>query len=220
MRFNPPHVSTPRPFIREAGSVVGHGLADPEIAHRFLRDVMPLHDQLYRVARRMTRNHSDAEDLLQDTLVRAFTGFGGYQEGNLRAWLTTIMTHTAISTHRRRERRPTEVLTADISEVTPGIGRKASNHGPSAETCFLDPLPSDRTLTALRQLPEATQKVLYYADVEGRRYSEIADILGVPLGTVMSRIHRGRQRMRHLLTAAEQHVPAEPDVSSNEPRVA
>jgi RNA polymerase sigma-70 factor (ECF subfamily) len=194
---------------------------DPDTTERFLRDVMPLHDQLHYAARRMTRNRSDAEDLVQDTLARAFAGFERYRHGNLRAWLMTIMTNTAISAHRRQQRRPTEVLTADIPESTPGTRHGPPNRWRSAEMCLLDSMPSDRTLTALRQLPRTGQEVLYYADVEGLRYTEIAGILCVPLGTVMSRVHRARQRLRYLLTAVpEQHASAEPDVSCNEPRVA
>jgi RNA polymerase sigma-70 factor (ECF subfamily) len=164
----------------------------------------------------MTRNHSDAEDLVQDTLIRAFTGFSRYQHGNLHAWLMTIMTNTAINTHRSRQRHPTEVLTANLPEA-PTMRHGASSHWRSPEKCLLESVPSDRTLTALRQLPNAGQVVLYYADVEGLRYSEIADILGVPVGTVMSRIHRARQRLRHLLTAAGQ--PTSADVSRDAARV-
>ncbi len=199
---------------------VAAGHVDPEIAQRFLRDVMPLHDQLHRVARRMTRNRSDAEDLVQDTVVRAFASFSGYREGNLRAWLMTIMTNTAISTHRRRQLRP-EVLTADITEATVGAYNGFPNHSRSAEMCVLDSLSSDHILTALRQLPMAGQEVLYYAHVEGLRYTEIADILGIPIGTVMSRAHRARQRLRRLLTSVtEQHAPVKVDPSCNAPRVA
>jgi RNA polymerase sigma-70 factor (ECF subfamily) len=96
--------------METTGAAARH--ANPELAQRFLRDVMPLHDQLHSAARRMTRNSSDAEALMQDTLIRAFTGFSGYQHGNLHAWLMTIMTNTAINTHRSRQRRPTEVLTS------------------------------------------------------------------------------------------------------------
>jgi RNA polymerase sigma-70 factor, ECF subfamily len=200
--------------MQTTGADVRH--ANPELAQRFLVDVMPLHDQLQRAARRMTRNSSDAEDLVQDTLIRAFTGFSGYQPGNLHAWLMTIMTNTAINTHRSRQRRPTEVLTADLPEPPP-MRHGASSHWRSPESCLLDSVPSDRTLTALRQLPDVGQVVLYYADVEGLRYSEIADILGVPLGTVMSRIHRARQRLRHLLSAAGQLAFA--DVSRDAARL-
>jgi len=136
----------------------------------------------------MTRNSSDAEDLVQDQLIRAFTGFSGYQHGNLHAWLMTIMTNTAINTHRSRQRRPTEVLTADLPK-SPTIRNGGSSHRRCPEKCLLESVPSDRTLTALRQLPKA--------DMEGLRYSKVADILGLPVGTVMSGIHRARQRLRH-----------------------
>jgi RNA polymerase sigma-70 factor (ECF subfamily) len=190
--------------------------ANPELAQRFLRDVLPLHDQLHRAAHRMTHNSSDAEDLVQDTLIRAFTGFSGYQHGNLHAWLMTIMTNTAINTHRSRQRRPTKVLTADLPE-SPTMRHGASSHWRSPEKCLLESVPADRTLTALRQLPNAGQVVLYYAEVGGLRYSEIADILGVPVGSVMSRIDRARQRLRHLLNAAG--LPTSVDVSRDAARV-
>jgi RNA polymerase sigma-70 factor, ECF subfamily len=201
--------------MEPTGAAARH--ANPELAQRFVRDVMPLHDQLHRAARRMTRNSSDAEDLVQDTLMRAFTGFSGYQPGNVHAWLMTIMTNTAISTHRARQRRPTEVLSADLPE-SPTMRHGASSHWRSPEQCLLESVPSDRTLTALHQLPNASQVVLYYAAVEGLRYNEIADILGIPLGTVMSRLHRARRRLRHLLTATRQ--PTSADVSRDAARVA
>ena len=108
----------------------------------------------------MTRNSSDAEDLVQDQLIRAFTGFSGYQHGNLHAWLMTIMTNTAINTHRSRQRRPTEVLTADHPE-SPTMRHGASGHWHSPVKCLLESVPSDRTLTALRQLPNAGRVVPY-----------------------------------------------------------
>jgi RNA polymerase sigma-70 factor, ECF subfamily len=187
---------------------------DEQTAQRFLREVMPLHDHLYRVARRMTRNHTDAEDLLQDTLVRAFASFGAYQDGNLGAWLRTIMTNSAINTYRRKQLRP-EVLTGDIAQSAAGLRHAASHHSRSAEMCVLDSMPSDQMLAALGRLPTTGQEVLYYADVEGLRYSDIADLLGVPLGTVMSRIHRARRRLRDVLTKT-----ASTDTSVNLPRVA
>src|SRR6476659_480715 len=122
----------------------------------------------------------------------------------------TIMTNTAINTHRSRQRRPTKVLTADLPE-SPTMRHGASSHWRSPEKCLLESMPADRTLTALRQLPNAGQVVLSYAEVGGLRYSEIADILGVPAGSVMSRIHRARQRLRHRLSAAG--LPTSADVS-------
>ena len=113
-----------------------------------------------------------------------------------------------IDTHRSRQRRPTEVLTADFPE-TPTTRHEVPSHWRSPERCLLESVPSERTLTALRQLSNAARVVLYYADVEGLRYNEIADILGVPVGTVMSRIHRARGRLRHLLTAAAQPASAD-----------
>src|SRR6476619_2299631 len=122
--------------------------ANPELAQLFLRDVLPLHDQLHRAARRMTHNSSDAEDLVQDTLIRAFTGFSAYQHGNLHAWLMTIMTNTAINTHRSRQRRPTKELTADLPE-SPTMRHGASSPWRSPEKCLLGSVLADNVLLAI-----------------------------------------------------------------------
>jgi RNA polymerase sigma-70 factor (ECF subfamily) len=162
---------------------------------RFVRDVLPLVDQLYRAALRYTRRPADAEDLVQETMVKAYTGFHGYRDGsNVRAWLFRIMTNIWISSYRSAQRRVEEVLSADVAEVWPTAGGN-----PSAELAVLEEMGDDEVRDALQALPEAQRLVVYYADVEGFRYKEIAEILDVPLGTVMSRLHRGRANLRALL---------------------
>ena len=163
-------------------------------AARFIKDVMPLVDQLYRAALRYTRTTADAEDLVQETMVKAYAGFHSFTAGtNLRAWLFRIMTNTWITSYRTAQRRPDEVLAADVTEVRSSAG------APSAELAALDAMGDDEVLDALRALPEGQRLVVYYADVEGLRYKEIATVLDMPVGTVMSRLHRGRNNLRALL---------------------
>ena len=160
----------------------------------FIRDVLPLIDQLYRAALRYTRTPADAEDLVQETMAKAYAGFHSFRAGtNLRAWLYRIMTNTWISSYRTAQRRPDEVLSADVTDV------RLSAATPSAELAALDAMGDDEVLDALRALPEGQRMVVYYADVEGFRYKEIAAIMDMPLGTVMSRLHRGRRNLRALL---------------------
>ncbi len=161
----------------------------------FVRDVLPLVDQLYRAARRYTRSAADGEDLLQETMVKAYAGFHTFNTGtNLRAWLFRILTNTWISSYRAAQRRPDEVLAADVADVWPRVARNQS-----AELAVLEAMGDEDVMAALQALPEGQRLVVYYADVEGFRYKEIAAILDVPLGTVMSRLHRGRANLRALL---------------------
>jgi RNA polymerase sigma-70 factor, ECF subfamily len=162
---------------------------------RFVRDVLPLVDQLYRAARRYTRSAADAEDLVQETMVKAYAGFHLFRAGtNVRAWLFRIMTNTWISSYRTAQRRVDEVLAADVTDVQPNAGG-----GQSAELAALEAMGDEEVRDAPQALPEGQRLVVYYADVEGFRYKEIAEILDVPLGTVMSRLHRGRANLRALL---------------------
>jgi RNA polymerase sigma-70 factor, ECF subfamily len=168
-------------------------LDDPSA--RFIRDVLPLVDQLYRAALRYTRRPADAEDLVQETMVKAYSGFHHFTDGtNVRAWLFRILTNAWISSYRSTQRRPDEVLAADVAEVWPSAAKN-----PSAELAVLEAMGDEDVRDALQALPEAQRLVVYYADVEGFRYKEIAEILDVPLGTVMSRLHRGRANLRRLL---------------------
>jgi RNA polymerase sigma-70 factor, ECF subfamily len=165
-------------------------------AARFINDAMPLVDQLYRAARRYTRTAADAEDLVQETMVKAYAGFHSFTAGtNVRAWLFRIMTNTWITSYRTAQRRVDEVLAADVTEVRSNAARH-----PSAELTVLEAMGDDEVRDALQALPEGQRLVVYYGDVEGFRYKEIAEILDMPLGTVMSRLHRGRKNLRALLT--------------------
>jgi RNA polymerase sigma-70 factor, ECF subfamily len=179
-----------KPTCDSGATVVA--IDDP--AALFIKDVLPLVDQLYRGALRYTRTTADAEDLVQETMAKAYAGFHSFTEGsNLRAWLFRIMTNTWITSYRTAQRRPDEVLAADVTDV------RSSTATPSAELAALDAMGDDEVLDALRTLPEGQRLVVYYADVEGFRYKEIAAILDMPVGTVMSRLHRGRKNLRALL---------------------
>ena len=166
-----------------------------DVSARFVRDVLPLTDQLYRAALRYTRRPADAEDLVQETMLKAYNGFHLFRDGtNVRAWLFRILTNTWISSYRTAQRRPDEVLAADLADTWPTAPRS-----PSAELAVLEAMADDDVRDALQSLPDGQRLVVYYADVEGFRYREIAEILDMPLGTVMSRLHRGRNNLRALL---------------------
>lgn len=172
--------------------------SDAELAARFARDVEPLFDVLLRGARRLTRNDADAEDLLQDTLLHAFTGFHNFQPGtNLRAWLFRIQYHRWVSAYRARQSRVTETGFDEIADWDLAAAASHESVGlRSAEDVVLDGLPDTDVRAALQTLPDGFRAVLYYADVQGYTYAETAALMGVPIGTVMSRIARGRKRLR------------------------
>ncbi|EEB63768.1 sigma-70 family RNA polymerase sigma factor [Corynebacterium amycolatum] len=175
--------------------------SDEELAQRFERDAMPLLDQLYGAALRMTRNPADAEDLVQETYIKAFQGFCSYKPGtNLKAWLYRILTNAYINNYRKAQRRPAEYATDDITDSQ--IAETASHTSlglRSAEVEALEKLPDEEIRDALMSLKEDYRMVVYYADVEGLPYKEIAEIMGTPIGTVMSRLHRGRKQLRDAL---------------------
>ena len=175
--------------------------SDEELAQRFERDAMPLLDQLYGAALRMTRNPADAEDLVQETYIKAFQGFRSYKPGtNLKAWLYRILTNAYINNYRKAQRRPAEYATDDITDSQ--IAETASHTSiglRSAEVEALEKLPDEEIRGALMSLKEDYRMVVYYADVEGLPYKEIAEIMGTPIGTVMSRLHRGRKQLRDAL---------------------
>jgi RNA polymerase sigma-70 factor (ECF subfamily) len=181
--------------------------SDAELAARFARDAVPLSDALARRARRLTYCDADAEDLLQDTLLHAFTGFRSFQEGtNLKAWLFRILHNRWVSTHRYKERRPTEVP-VDEAEVLGLVD--AGTRRRSAETEIVDALPEDDVRAALATLPDGVRSVMYYAGVQGYTYAETAVLMNIPVGTVMSRVSRGRQRLRITLAHLDHRtVPA------------
>src|SRR4051794_33541894 len=174
---------------------------DPELKERFERDVLPLLPSLYSAAMRLTRNPSDAEDLVQETYLRAYRGFAGFKEGtNLRAWLYRILTNSFINTYRKKQREPQTVEGPDdVDEwyLYDRLGGRSVEE--SAETEVLDQIPDQDVKDALESLPERFRLPVLLADVEGFSYKEIAEIMETPIGTVMSRLHRGRKALEKAL---------------------
>lgn len=173
---------------------------DPALRARFERDVVPLLPNLYSAALRLTRNPTDAEDLVQEAYLRAYRGFGGFEEGtNLRAWMYRILTNTFINAYRKKQREPVTVQDDEIEDWFLFDRLGASGVEASAESEVLDRLPDEDVQRALEALPEGFRMAVLLADVEGFSYKEIAEILEVPIGTVMSRLHRGRKALQKAL---------------------
>jgi RNA polymerase sigma-70 factor (ECF subfamily) len=174
---------------------------DAQLRQRFERDVLPLLPSLYSAAMRLTRNASDAEDLVQETYLRAFRGFAGFREGtNLKAWLYRILTNSYINTYRKKQREPQIVEGPDdVDEwyLYDRLGGRSVEG--SAETEVLDRIPDQEVKQALESLPERFRLPVLLADVEGFSYKEIAEIMDTPIGTVMSRLHRGRKALEKAL---------------------
>ena len=176
----------------------------------FADQAMEYMPSLYTAAMRMTRNRADAEDLVQETYLRAYRGFGGFQEGtNLRAWLFRILTNTFINSYRAKQRRPQEADVEDVEDLflyhrLPAV--EEATRSRSAEVDVLERITDAEVKAAIDDLPEQFRLPVYLADVEGFAYKEIAEMLDIPIGTVMSRLHRGRKAMqRALFEYAEEH---------------
>lgn len=176
-------------------------MVDTELERRFEQEALPLLDQLYGGALRMTRNPADAEDLVQETFVKAFQAFDRFKQGtNLKAWLYRIMTNTYINHYRKVQRAPSQTSTENVTDHQIYASSSHDSTGlESAEVEALNRIPNEEIADAMNNLPEEYRMVVYYADVEGLAYKEIADIMDTPLGTVMSRLHRGRKQLRGAL---------------------
>ncbi|WP_293775077.1 sigma-70 family RNA polymerase sigma factor [uncultured Corynebacterium sp.] len=183
----------------------------------FEEQALPLLDQLYGGAMRLTRNPQDAEDLIQETYLKAFSNFDSFKQGtNLKAWLYRIMTNTYINSYRKAKRRPVESSADELSDFQLYTTSGHDSTGlESAEVEALKQMPDSEISEAMNDLPEDYRMVVYYADVVGLAYKEIAEVMGTPLGTVMSRLHRGRK----LLRAALKDVAREKGIGRNHPEM-
>jgi RNA polymerase sigma-70 factor (ECF subfamily) len=175
-----------------------------QLRSRFEQQIAPRVRPLYQRALRITRNDADAQDLLQDTLEKAWKGFAGFtHDTNLEAWLNRILTNAHISEYRRKQRQPQTHLTAELPDHQLAASARHTSRGlPSAEDEAVETLSDNWVRAAMRGVPEPFRSTVYYADVDGRTYREIARIMNAPQGTVISRLHRGRRRLRDQLSGA------------------
>jgi len=181
------------------GSAVMSTETKQDAAARFERDVAPFLQSLYGGALRMTRNPTDAEDLVQEAMLKAFAAFGSFTEGtNLKAWLFRILTNTYINQYRKKQRAP---LQTSADELTDGqLNEAGENLGMrSAEAEAMAKLADGEIVDALAALPDDFRMAVYLVDIEGFSYKEAAEIMDTPVGTVMSRLSRGRKQLRELL---------------------
>jgi RNA polymerase sigma-70 factor, ECF subfamily len=175
---------------------------EAELSERFEREAVPLRELLYRSAFRMSRNHADAEDLVQETMLKAYVNFTSFRrDTNMRAWLFRILINNYITGYRKKRRQPVQYSTEEVAEqrLVDTYTRSEPARWRSAEDQALDMLPNNDIRSAMEALPQQFRDVVYYADVEGLRYQEIAAITNTPTGTVASQLHRGRRQLRRLL---------------------
>ena len=178
-------------------------LSEDDRDRLFAEQAIPLIDQLFGAALGMTRNRADAEDLVQETFMKAYTKFHQYQQGtNIKAWLYRILTNTYITHYRKAQRSPKRSGGEEVEDWQLAAAASHDEKGlVSAEAEALDNIPSSQLRTALESLSEDQRVVVLLSDVEGFAYKEIADMLDIPIGTVMSRLHRGRKNLREGLSA-------------------
>jgi RNA polymerase sigma-70 factor, ECF subfamily len=196
------------------GGPVRQELTEDERRARFEAEVLPNLDRLYSAAMRYTRDPDDAADLVQEAVTKAYRSFHQYRPGtNLRAWLYRVLHTTYLSMYRKAQRRPQESLQDEIDDFSfyDEVNRRG---GRSAEREVLEALTDDEVKAALAELPETFRLAVYLADVEGFAYKEIAEIMDTPVGTVMSRLHRGRKALQKALSdyaAARGLIRSEPE---------
>src|SRR5271169_1344305 len=192
----------PHPRATRATRPVQRPSVEAELSARFAHEAVPLRDIMYRHAFRMSRNHADAEDLVQEAMMKAYAGFHTFRpDTNLQAWLLRILINSYISDYRKKRRQPVLYSTEELTEqrLAETYTRSAPAGLRSAEDQALDSLPDNDIKSAMQALPRQFRDVVYYADVEGLRYQEIAAIMNTPTGTVASQLHRGRRQLRRLL---------------------
>src|SRR5439155_2046516 len=203
LRSTPPLTQTGRAGTMPLRCVMSQAEAsrrDQELEARFEAEALPLLPGLYSAAFRLTRNASDAEDLVQETYLRAYRGFHQFQPGtNLKAWLYRILMNTFINSYRKRQREPQTISEDEIEDWYLYSRMARGGAEPSAEATVIESLPDEDVQDALANLPEQFREAVMLADVEGFSYKEIAEIMGVPIGTVMSRLHRGRKALEKAL---------------------
>ncbi len=181
--------------------------AGPASTVEFDEQIRPFLEQLYPTALRMTRNPADAEDLVQETLTKAYTAYHQFTPGtNLRAWLHRILANTFINSYRKTKRQPAITPGADPHQDWQVGHDPLAGPARSAEAEALDKMTDSAVLAALRDLPDDFKTTIWLADVEGYPYREVADMMGTPIGTVMSRLHRGRGKLRQQLAARAVHA--------------